>query len=40
MGEAAGVLAGQSVASNTVPKEISPEKVQKELKQRGAILEA
>ncbi len=40
MGEAAGILAAQSADSNTIPKEISPETVQKELKQHGAILEA
>ncbi|HME43969.1 MAG TPA: FAD-dependent oxidoreductase [Syntrophorhabdales bacterium] len=40
MGEAAGILAAQSVGSNALPKEISPEDVRRELRQYGAILEA
>jgi hypothetical protein len=38
MGEAAGILAAQSVESKTAPREVSVEKVRKELTRRGAIL--
>lgn len=40
MGEAAGILASESVESGTIPREITPERIQKKLKQHGAILEA
>jgi len=40
MGEAAGILAAQSVESKTAPREVSVEKVRKELKRHGAILDA
>jgi glycine/D-amino acid oxidase-like deaminating enzyme len=40
MGEAAGILAAQSVNSKIIPREVSPANIQKELKQHGAILEA
>lgn len=39
MGEAAGVLASQSADSKTILREVSPGRVQKELRQHGAILE-
>jgi len=39
MGEAAGILAAHSADSKIIPREISPEIVQKQLRQRGAILE-
>src|SRR5208337_4271036 len=38
MGEAAGILAAQSVNSKTIPRDVSPANVQKELRQYGAIL--
>ena len=40
MGEAAGVLAAQSANAKIIPREVSPDKVQQELRQCGAILEA
>jgi ribulose 1,5-bisphosphate synthetase/thiazole synthase len=40
MGEAAGVLAAQSANAKIIPREVSPDKVQRELRQFGAILEA
>jgi hypothetical protein len=39
MGEAAGIIASHSIDTKTIPKEISPEKIRKELKNYGAILE-
>ena len=40
MGEAAGALAARSLDSNTMPRMVPAEMVQKELKRHGAILEA
>lgn len=39
MGEAAGILAARSAASKVDLRKVGPEKVRKELKQHGAILE-
>jgi hypothetical protein len=39
MGEAAGIIASQSVDSKTIPREISPGDIQEELKRHSAILE-
>jgi hypothetical protein len=39
MGEAAGILAAQSVSSTTIPSQVPSANVRKELKQHGAILE-
>ena len=40
MGEAAGVVAAQSVKSKIAPREVSVQEVRKELRRRGALLEA
>lgn len=39
MGEAAGIIASQSVDSKTIPREISPGDIQEKLKRHSAILE-